>query len=350
MSRVEAAGGSVLALDTGSVTNGSAGQWLSGTMLGAVAEYARRTAAERSGEAQERALRRGVAPYPKIPPGHVRGADGVLVVDPMTAPVVAEAFDLRAGGATVDAVRTFLADHDITRSYHGTATMLATRTVLGELHFGDYAPNLTAHEPIVDRDVWDRVQRMVVSSGRRAKSDRLLARLGVLRCGTCNARMVVASARSGAYPMYRCPPHGTCERQFTIGAEIVERLVVAEVKRLLAGIEGNATTDDPAREAGAAVDRAQRALDAAICAFAGLDAEPVAVERLNALRDARDEARDRHADVVSSQAATTIALTLGDWDQLELGEQRDLVVAVLERVVIGAGRGAGRVTITPRTC
>ena len=348
VSRVEAAGGSVLALDTGSVTNGSAGQWLSGTMLGAVAEYARRTAAERSGEAQERALRRGVAPYPRIPPGYVRGADGVLVVDAVTAPVVAEAFELRAGGATVDAVRTFLADNDITRSYHGVTSLLASRVVLGEIRFGELA-NLTAHEPIVDREVWDRVQRMVVSSGRRAKSDRLLARLGILRCAACDARMVVASAHNGTYPMYRCPPHGRCEQRFTISAAIVEHAVVDEVKLLLAGIEGTATTDDPAREAAASVDRAQRELDAAICAFAGLDAEPVAVQRLTALRDARDAARDRHAEVVSSQAATTTAVTVGDWDQLTLGEQRDLVAAVIERVVIGAGRGAGRVTITPRT-
>ncbi len=87
----------------------------------------------------------------------------MLVVDPVTVPVVAEAFEMRADGATFDAVRTFLADHGIARSYHGTTTMLATRTVLGELHFGSYAPNLTAHEAIVDRAVWDRVQRMVVS-------------------------------------------------------------------------------------------------------------------------------------------------------------------------------------------
>jgi site-specific DNA recombinase len=107
VSRVEAAGGSVLALDTGQVTNGSAGQWLSGTMLGAVAEYARRTAAERSGEAQARAVARGVLPWPNIPPGHRRGDDGVLVSDPVTAPIVAPAFAMRAGGETVAAVRAF---------------------------------------------------------------------------------------------------------------------------------------------------------------------------------------------------------------------------------------------------
>src|SRR3954454_18970423 len=101
VSRVEKAGGQVLELDVGRVTNGSAGQWLSGTMLGAVAEYARRTAAERSAEAQARAVARGVLPWPNVPPGYVRGDDGVLVADPATTKVVRKAFRMRAGGATI---------------------------------------------------------------------------------------------------------------------------------------------------------------------------------------------------------------------------------------------------------
>lgn len=68
-------------------------------MLGAVSEYARRTAAERSVEAQRRAVARGVIPWLNVPPGYLRGGDGVLVPDQTTAPSVAEAFKMRAGGA-----------------------------------------------------------------------------------------------------------------------------------------------------------------------------------------------------------------------------------------------------------
>jgi site-specific DNA recombinase len=71
--------------------------------------------------------------------------------------------------------------------------MLASRVYLGEIHFGTLV-NLRAHPAIVDADLWRRVQRAKVSRGRRAKSDRLLARLGVLRCGTCGARMVVGTS------------------------------------------------------------------------------------------------------------------------------------------------------------
>jgi DNA invertase Pin-like site-specific DNA recombinase len=72
--RVEAAGGKVLALDTGEVTNGSAGEWLNATMRGMMAEYQRRTTAERSAAAQGRAIARGTAPWPNVPPGYDRAA------------------------------------------------------------------------------------------------------------------------------------------------------------------------------------------------------------------------------------------------------------------------------------
>ena len=66
--------------------------------------------------------------------------------------------------------------------------MLKSRVYLGEVNFGRLA-NANAHEPLIERDLWNRVQRMVVPRGLQPSSDRLLARLGVLRCGSCGARM-----------------------------------------------------------------------------------------------------------------------------------------------------------------
>ena len=60
--RVERAGGKVLAVDVGQVTEGTASQWLSGTMHGMVAEYYARAAGERTAAAQARAVARGVLP------------------------------------------------------------------------------------------------------------------------------------------------------------------------------------------------------------------------------------------------------------------------------------------------
>jgi DNA invertase Pin-like site-specific DNA recombinase len=244
--RVERAGGQVLAVDVGQGTNGTAAQWVSGSMLGLVSEYQRRTAAERSAEAQTRAVARGIVPWPNIPPGYDRVRDKPLVPN-ADAPTVVEAFRMRADGATVAEVRTFLGAHGIRRSYHGVGSMLASRVYVGEIHFGDLV-NLSAHPAIVDSDTFRRVQRMKVSRGRKAKSDRLLARLDVLRCDSCGARMVVGSANHGSYPLYRCPPTGDCTRRVTISAEIVEKIVADDVRRALADAEGRASVENNARD------------------------------------------------------------------------------------------------------
>ena len=133
--RVEAAGGAILAVDVGALSHDSAGSWLSGTMLGAVAEYARRVTAERTQDSKRRAVARGVAPFPNIPPGYRRTDDGKLEPRPREAPVVADAFRLRANGATVMDVREHLRANGIERSFHGTGAPRVARRA-GRAPFG----------------------------------------------------------------------------------------------------------------------------------------------------------------------------------------------------------------------
>jgi DNA invertase Pin-like site-specific DNA recombinase len=346
--RVERAGGQVLAVDVGRVTNGSAGQWLSGTMLGAVSEYQRRTAAERSrDEAQARAIARGVAPWPNIPPGYLRGTDGRLVVDQAAAAAVRQAFALRADGATIAEVRAHLAAHGIERSYHGVMALLGSRVVLGEIHFGDYESNLSAHPAIVDRDTWLAVQRASVARGRKPKSERLLARLGVLRCASCGGRMVVGTqtSRGRSYPFYRCGHvREDCANRVTVSATLVERLVVDAVKEALTDVEGRASAQSNARDAETALQRAQAALDAAIRAFAGMDDEDAARERLLELRAARDDAQER-VDRLGGDRAVLAINAADDWDRLTIDAQRALIRATVAQVVVAPGRGSDRVTV-----
>lgn len=341
VSRVEHAGGRVLAVDIGQVTGGSAGQWLSGTMLGAVSEYQRRTTAERTAEAQARAVARGVAPYPNVPPGYQRQADGRLEPDPATAGVVAEAFRLRAEGATIRQVRAHLKANGVERTYHGTQSLLRSRVVLGEIHFGALS-NLRAHQPIVDPDTWRAVQRIRTQRGRRPTSPLLLARLGVLRCATCGTPMNAGSA--GRYPLYRCPPTGDCPNRAAISAHIADRAVTEAAKGALDG-EGRASLAQAAREAEQELDVAQRNLDAAIRAFAALDDEPAAHERLADLAGARNEAREQ---VDRLRGTGSLTVTVGDWDSFTREEQRALIVAVVDRATVTPGRGERRVKVTLR--
>ena len=239
MQRVEAAGGQVLAIDTGRVTGESAGQWLSGTMLGAVAEYTRRTIGERIAGGIVDAIGRGVPPWNGVTAGYRKLADSTWEPDPVNAPIVVRAFELRAEGATLQEVQTFLTANGITLSYPGVRKLLLSRHVLGELHFGSFEPNLRAWLPIVDVDLWSAVQRANRPAGRPAtRGERLLARVGVLRCGSCGARMSVNNHK-GSY--YRCGAHrGSATRGPRVGAELVEAYVVGKVRERLADAAGAA--------------------------------------------------------------------------------------------------------------
>jgi site-specific DNA recombinase len=345
--RVESAGGAILAVDVGEVRADTASHWMSSTMLGAVAEYHRRATAERTEDGKRRSVANGVPPFPNLPPYLRRGRDKQITVDAKKARIVRQAAKMRADGATIESIRAHLAKRGIERSYHGTQALLRSRMLLGELRFGDYL-NEHAFPAIVDSETWQRVQRVTVPRGPRAKSERLLARLGVLRCGSCRARMVVGSANNGAYPIYRCPPVGDCSQRVTISATVAERTVVEAVKDLLAGIEGRASVEGGVGEAAEEFARRQGALDNAIRAFDGLEDEEVTRERLRELREARDQARERHDDLL---AASAPAITLGarDWDLLSDEGKRDLIKAVIGAAVVRPGRGADRISIEPRS-
>jgi hypothetical protein len=297
---------------------------------------------ERTADAKRRAIERGVPPFPNVPPGFRKRADGRLERDDHGRAVV-KAFRLRDKGATITKVREFLAEQGIERSYHGVQGMLTSRIYLGELRFGQII-NENAHKPLIDRATFERVQRRAVSRGRRAKSERLLARLGVLRCGTCGARMVVGTANHGGYSLYRCPPVGDCSRRVTVSAEIAEEVVADAVQEAIVGMRGTATISDGVDEAERTLDRCEQQLEAAVRAFTGLDDVDATRERLLELRTERDRARDLVGEL---RAAASPALTVsaGDWGTLTIDEKRALIRAVVDRADVVPGRGPDRITV-----
>jgi DNA invertase Pin-like site-specific DNA recombinase len=352
--RVERAGGTILTLDHGSLTNGNATQRLSATMLGAVNAYQRELVAERTQEAKERAVARGVAPFPKIPFWLRRSGEdgrGPLEHHPDLAPVARDAVSLRVSGATIMEVRAFLAERGVRLSFNGTRTFLTSRLLLGELHFGASA-NLDAFPALVGVDTFNRLQRQQVPRGRRPKSKRLLSRLGVLRCATCGSRMVIGFRTDGEkrYEFYRCPPVGDCSRRVTISAAKVEEAVEQEVRRLLDGMKGRASASTGAQAAARELERRQAELDSVTRTLigAGLQAEAAAIERLTELRDARDEAA-RQVDELGTLDASLVVDAGADWDLLTLDERRGLVRAVLERITVAPGRGPERLSFEPRS-
>jgi hypothetical protein len=281
---------------------------MSNNMMGAAFQYYAEVTGEKVKAAQERVVARGVLPNSRISPGYVRGEDGVLVVERAKARIVVQAFRRRDRGASLVAIQAFLAKHGIERSISGVESMLCSRMYLGEIHFGELH-NLNAHAPIIkDRALFERVQRRTVSRGRQAKSERLLARLGVLRCGTCASRMVINSY-SGSY---RCGDTSAnrCRRRAAVKADRVEAMVLDALRAYLATADahGLASRRQRIREADEAIKRANANLDETIRQLGqlGLLGRPASQETLEKLTKALDDAhtaRSRlgdlgHSDVI----------------------------------------------------
>ena len=337
--RVEKAGGEIFALDHGKLTHGTAATRLSTNMMGAVFQYFAEVTGEKVTAGQARAVAQGVYPHPRFPPGLVRGPDGVLAPDPEVAPVVVEAFKRRDRGATLREVQSYLAENGIERTIAGVQRMLSSRLYLGEIHFGELR-NLHAHQPIIgDRDLFDRVQRRAVSRGRQAKSDRLLARLGVLRCGTCGSRMVI-NTYTGSYRCGDTSANG-CARRAAVKADVVEQIVINAVREYTGTARGRASPEERVREADEQVERAQAALDAAIRAFTGLEGEAAAAERLAELRAARDRALDARADLGPERPRKVISPA--DIDELRDPPKR---LAAWRRLITDT---VAQVTVPPAT-
>jgi Recombinase zinc beta ribbon domain len=261
-------------------------------MMGAAFQYYAEVTGEKVAAAQERVVARGVLPNSRISSGYVRGEDGVLVVERPKARIVVQAFRRRDRGASLVEIQALLAENGIERSISGVESMLRSRMYLGEMHFGELH-NTRAHEPVIkDRAVFECVQRRTVSRGRQARSERLLARLGVLRCGTCGSRMVINSY-SGSY---RCGDTSAnrCGRRAAVKADRVEEMVLDAVRAYLstADAHGLAPRRQQIREADEAIERANADLDDTIRQLGelGLLGRPASQETLEKLTRALDDA------------------------------------------------------------
>jgi hypothetical protein len=202
--------------------------------------------------------------------------------------------------------------------------------------------------------VFERVQNVKRPRGRPGKSERLLARLGVLYCESCGGRMIVAHARSRTgkdghegWPSYKCPRRmkGDCPGRASISAPIIENLVADKVKDAIARIEGRASQGARVKKAEAAATRSNQQYDAARELMSDwTDAGAVkTLSELKAAWEADEEAAERERQ---RAGAAVVIRGARDWDKLTLEERRAVVRAVVERVTVAPGRGTDRVTVT----
>ena len=372
--RVERAGGVVMTLDFGRTWNATAVDKLSGTMLAAIAEFYADQTGEKLAVTKQRNIDNGVPPFPRITPAYVKRDDGTLDAHPTQYALVREACDRRARGESYTSITRFLREHDVRDTngnligQTGVTSMLSSPLLIGEIHFGEYRPNLQASEkwgcdPVCDRATWRKIRAAKSPRGVHAKSERLLARLGVLVC-TCGARMTVQTTRSNgkSYPYYCCG-NPLCEKPAIIAAVAAEDYVRDEALRIAAehaaDVEGRASLADDVEAARVEADAAERRLSSAITTLVGLESEAASRDVLDALVADRDAKRDRHERLrrLSTPTTRTVTVTPAAWETLSLDAKRGIIHATIRRAVVGPvvkRRGprtvaSERITIEART-
>lgn len=217
--------------------------------------------------AKERAVARG-AYISRTPFGYHRRDDGTLEPDPMSGPIVTEAFRLAAGDSLNAAMR-YLEQMVPSRRWTTTTVrrLLSGRSYLGDTRHAGRVQAGT-HEPLVSRQVWEAAQSTPV--GRRSAEGFPLS--GILQCGTCGSGMVGSRGGKGQRT-YRCAAtlttyHGErCKRGPVITATIVEEHLQGVVRGLLGSVRG--TVSDPEVDRLTLLERTVQDAEMELDAFAG---------------------------------------------------------------------------------
>ena len=256
LERVERHGGRIGAVDFGHISDATVSQL-------AVVDDSRDDRRHHSRSTRERTApvrqlhgrRAGSLSSPPL--GMFLDADRHIYIDEDMRELMSLVFAARVAGESKRAIKRLLAEHGHDVTIRGVEAILGQALYMGELRSGKL-PNgeprrvnrdpFRGVEPIVDRRTFERVQAMKTPSGRVAPSERLLARLGVLRCACCGSKMsaggqwatyVTASGetRRTRYAFYKCGMFAECAAPSSISAENVERYVVELTKQQLSDIE-----------------------------------------------------------------------------------------------------------------
>lgn len=329
--RVEAASGKVVTLDLGEVSTDTAARWLASQNIGMMSEFFRRLARERALATRAEHERNGTWPGGRLPVGLALEA-GKLVPGEHAAAVL-EAYRMRERGSSLEMTRSYLRE--------ATGLELRSLNIVQRL----LRNPVYAELGVVPADLFRRVSGLKAPRGRRPSSDRLLARLGVLRCSQCGSRMVVATAtgsRGQRVPVYRCPPGNGCTSKQSITATMAEEVVVRATRIALKEVEGKAGGDTKAAES--RVERANAAFEKFVEAWSEDDDVASVRSRKETLRAELEEAEDA-LERARLQASFTFKPGL-NWDELTLDERRDLVRSVVGRAEVMPGKGRERVVVT----
>lgn len=347
--RLEAKGARLVFVVEDIDTSGPIGKFVYTVML-AMSEYFLDTIKAGWRTAKARAVARGAHIGP-TPFGYVRRPDGVLEPHDERGAVVSDAFAAAAAGEDVDGAMTLLRARAPERTWTAFTVrrLLANRTYLGEVRYGDELTLADAHEPLVSSAVFSAAQHEAAGQ-RRPRGGFPLS--GVAVCATCGSPMVGARGGNDARRMYRCSDHRQCERPVVVTADLLEAHVISVLR---------AEFDHPGFRVGVSspgFEDAERALVEAEAELDDFAADVTARKLLGhryhaALRSrvaAAEDAREALRGVLRASEETRKVIPTELWDSLEPAELAEVLRAGLEAVIVRRGRLpiGERVVVVPK--
>ena len=231
---IEDAGGVLVTPDEGVIDLTDPAKKMMLTIRFAVATEFRDRVKKNFGHVIERCVRDGKHVGP-TPFGYVRDGERRLVPGP-DAKYVVELFEMRAKSVAWSVVLEHFRANVRRKSGAWTLAtlrkMVANRTYLGEVRWGDHQPMPGAHPAIISPELFARANGANGKRGRYNHREYLLS--GMLRCAGCRYVMARSNNTHAAYVCKGKHGSGDCPAPASISAALVEPYVVELVKDAVA--------------------------------------------------------------------------------------------------------------------
>jgi DNA invertase Pin-like site-specific DNA recombinase/TolA-binding protein len=240
------------------ISNDSTGILLE-SMLEGMAEYYSVELAEKVTRGLTENVLKGISNGGHITFGYTRDKDRRFIIDPLTAPIVVEVFEMYDSGMKIKDIRDLLESRGVKNScgkaysFQGIEWMLHNRRYIGEYRHGKTV-NPGAIPAIVSRELFDSVQAKLAKNAQAparatAKDDKYLLTTKLF-CGTCGVFMAGESGRGRSgevFRYYKCAnaKRGRGCKRKPIRKKLIEDFVIDEIKRFL---DDDAMIEDIANE------------------------------------------------------------------------------------------------------
>ena len=186
------------------------------SVLEGYAEYYSKDLSEKVVRGMTENLLKGKFNGGSIPLGYTIDSEKHFQIDPVIAPIIVEAFERYAAGATMKQVRNWMNQRAVKNprgnemSHNSVRYMLHNRRYIGEYEFRGEV-NMNVIPPIMSRELFDRVQKRIEESAKaparhKAKEEEYLLTTKLF-CGYCGAYLCGECGTSWTgdiYHYYKC--------------------------------------------------------------------------------------------------------------------------------------------------